>query len=237
MKRVLAAVLNGWIVWVPTLGATAAAMQTFWHLGLFPRVALVLLGATISSIAASHVLAGWRRTGAGFPNAQQKAALRRKRWLSRGAIVLLTLALVLLVRVVFDLGAIQVWQLRDAAGDKVIVYASLTSTERLRVSLPLGACVIGDLAGRARADWIAEGLGTDNPAILVRNFAFPESVAAVCSEGSMTSAAIADATPPPPIKPLSGAEVSQWHFVFWIWGALLCVFGLVWFQFRLRASA
>lgn len=238
MKGVATAVLKAWTVWAPILGAIAAATQTFWQLGLFLRVGLILVGATISLLAISYLLANWCAERTGFPNTQQKSAQTRKTWLSRGAIALAVVLLVLLVRVVFDLGAIQYWQPRDLAGDKLIVYASLTETQQLRISLPSdGECLVGDLAGRARADWIPTGLGSDNAGILARNFAFPEAVAANCRRGTMTSVAIVDAKPMPPIKPLPGAEASQWHSVFVIWGVLLCALGLVWFQFRSRASA
>ncbi|KFL30354.1 hypothetical protein JP75_15525 [Devosia riboflavina] len=237
MKGVIAAVLNAWAVWVPILGGTMASVQTLWQLDLYLRVGLMLAGATFSLLAASHFLGRLCATRTGFPNAQQKAALRRKAWLSRGAIILATAALIVLVRVVFDLSAIQYWQPRDAAGDKAIIYASLAGAEQVSVSLPPnGGCLVGDLAGRAGADWIPAGLGTSNPGIIIRNFAFPEAVAVNCRPGTMTSELVVDALPPPPVKPLSGADASRWHSIFLIWGVLLCALGLAWFQYRSRAS-
>ena len=237
MKGVASAVLRVWAVWAPPLGAAATAMQTLWLLNLYLRVGLMLAAATFSFLATSYFLRKWCAARPGYPNAEQKAAQRRRASLSRATIVLAAVVFVLLVRVVFDVSAIQFWQNQDSEGDKIVVYASLTSTEQLHVSLPKdGGCVPQNFAGRAHSDWRAYDLGGENPAISIQNFVFPEAVAAKCRPGTMTSAAIVDAVPTPPIKPLSGVEASRWHSGFLIWGVLLCALGLLWFQFRSRAS-
>lgn len=237
MNKSIRTSLKAVSVSVPILGGMAALGQTFLQLDLFLRVGLMLAGTTAGLLVASHFLANWCARKTGYPNEQQKAAQRRKAWRCRSAIVLASIVLVLVVRVVFDLSAIQVWQPKDAAGDKLIVYASLTKAGRVDVSLPRDAdCLVGDLAGRASADWIPKGPGTDKPGIIIRNFSFPEAVAASCGSGTMTRIAIANATPPMPIEPLSGAEASKWHSIFLIWGVLTCALGLVWLQFWSRLS-